>query len=900
MFAVRSLRCCHVFFSLVMATHLLLTSRPPAAAQLADQSTMAALQQELAVAGWDSDSSSYCAWRGVTCGGGGGGADRPVEALELPHRNLQGNISLVSQLRSLKRLDLSGNSFRGPIPPSLGSLDALQFLDLSMNRFEDRIPSSLGGLKDLTSLNLSNNVLLGEVPDELRNLARLQELQISGNKLSGRIPGWVGDLADLRVFSAYENGLVGVIPRNLGSISQLKVLNLHSNQLEGGIPDSIFRSGNLQVLVLTLNRLNGSLPASIGNCQGLSNFRIGNNELVGSIPFSIGNISSLTYFEADNNRLSGEIPPEFAQCSNLTLLNLAYNGLTGTVPDKLGQLNNLQEFIVSGNSLGGEFPKSMLRCRNLSKLDLSYNRFDGGLPEDLCSMSRLQFLLLDHNSISREIPRGIGNCNRLLELQLGSNYLSGVIPPEIGKIKNLQIALNLSFNRLWGQVPRELGKLDKLVELDVSNNQLSGCIPPELKGMLSLIEVNFSNNQLRGQIPIFGPFQKSPRSSFLGNEGLCGDPLNSDCGTLFGSDYDSDHHKVSYKIILTVVGSGLTVFTMVSVVVGFFMLREKQEMDAKAAKVAGDVVVPRPQIAAGNVFIESLKQAIDFESVVKATMEDASKISSGTFSTVYKAVMPSGLIVSVRRLKSVDKTVTHHQNKMIRELERLGNLCHANLMRPIGYVIYEDVALLLHHHMPNGTLAELLHGTVQAESEPDWLRRLSIAIGVAEGLAFLHHIAIIHLDISSSNIFLDSHFNPLIEEIEISKLLDPSKGTASISAVAGSFGYIPPEYAYTMQVTVSGNVYSFGVVLLEILTSKLPVDEVFGEGMDLVKWVHNASERGETPEQIMDARLSTFSFAWRKQMLGVLKVAMLCTDKTPAKRPKMKKVVEMLLESKDN
>lgn len=103
-----------------------------------------------------------------------------------------------------------------------------------------------------------------------------------------------------------------------------------------------------------------------------------------------------------------------------------------------------------------------------------------------------------------------------------------------------------------------------------------------------------------------------------------------------------------------------------------------------------------------------------------------------------------------------------------------------------------------------------------------------------------------------------------------------------------------------MQVTVSGNVYSFGVVLLEILTSKLPVDEIFGEGIDLVRWVHSASERGETPEQIMDSRLSTYSFAWRKQMLAVLKIAMLCTDKTPANRPKMKKVIEMLLESKDN
>nr|XP_010937254.1 leucine-rich repeat receptor-like tyrosine-protein kinase PXC3 [Elaeis guineensis] len=884
--------CC---FGLLMVS--LLVGSQPATAQLQDQPTMVALQRGLMVADWEPNSPSYCLWRGVTCGG----PNQTVEALDLPHRNLRGNISLISDLISLKRLDLSGNSFHGSIPSSFGNLPMLEFLDLSTNKFEDRIPSSLGKIRNLKSLNLSNNLLSGEIPDELKKLERLQELQISGNNLSGSIPDWVGDLTDLRVFSAYENSLVGVIPRNLGSVSQIEVVNLHSNMLQGVIPESIFRSGKLQVLVLTLNRLDGSLPESLGNCKGLSSLRIGNNRLIGSIPVSIGNVSSLTYFEADNNNLSGEIIPEFAQCLNLTLLNLAFNGFTGTIPERLGELKNLQEFIVSDNNLTGEFPKSILRCRNLSKLDLSYNQFNGSLPEDLCNMSRLQYLLLDHNSISGEIPGGIGNCGRLLELQMGSNYLTGNIPPEIGKIKNLQIALNLSFNHLRGQLPRELGRLDKLVSLDVSNNQLSGDIPSELKGMLSLIEVNFSNNQLSGQIPIFSPFQKSPRSSFSGNKKLCGDPLESNCGDYFGSVNGTDHHKVSYKIVLAVVGSGLTVFVMVSVIVGLFILRERQEMDAKATMVAGEVVATTPpQIAAGNVFIESLKQAIDFDSAVKATLKDSNKLSNGTFSTIYKASMPSGLVLSVKKLKSVDRSVAHHQNKMIRELERLGNLCHANLMRPIGYVIYEDVALLIHHHMPNGTLAQLLHNTTGTAFEPDWPRRLSIAIGAAEGLAFLHHIAIIHLDISSGNIFLDANFNALIGEIEISKLLDPSKGTASISAVAGSFGYIPPEYAYTMQVTVPGNVYSFGVVLLEILTTRLPVDEVFGEGIDLVKWVHSASGRGETPEQIMDARLSTVSFAWRKQMLAVLKIAMLCTDNTPAKRPKMKKVVEMLLEVREN
>ncbi|GAU30038.1 hypothetical protein TSUD_332070 [Trifolium subterraneum] len=724
------------------------------------------------------------------------------------------------------------------------------------------------------------------------------DLQLSSNQLSGFIPSWVGNLTNLRVFSAYENHLDGRIPDNLGLIPELQILNLHSNRLEGPIPSSIFTSGKLEVLVLTQNNFSGDLPEEIGNCHALSSIRIGNNHLVGSIPKTIGNLSSLTYFEADNNNLSGELVSEFAQCSNLTLLNLASNGFSGTIPQEFGQLMNLQELILSGNSLFGDIPKPILSCKSLNKLDISNNRFNGTIPSGICNISRLQYLLLNLNSIRGEIPHEIGSCVKLLELQLGSNYLTGTIPPEIGLIRNLQIALNLSFNHLHGSLPPELGKLDKLVSLDVSNNRISGNIPAELKGMLSLIEVNFSNNLLDGPVPTFIPFQKSPTSSFLGNIGLCGDPLNSPCGDIY--DHSSYHHKVSYRIILAVIGSGLAVFVSVTIVVLLFMIRERQEKAAKeAAGIVDDPTNDKPTIIAGTVFVDNLKQAIDLEAVVNATMKDSNKISSGTFSSVYKATMPSGVVLSVRRLKSVDKTIINHQNKMIRELERLSKVCHDNLVRPIGYVIYEDVALLLHNYFPNGTLSQLLHeSTKQPEYQPDWPARLSIAIGVAEGLAFLHHVAIIHLDISSGNVLLDANFKPLVGEIEISKLLDPTRGTGSISAVAGSFGYIPPEYAYTMQVTAPGNVYSYGVVLLEILTSRQPVEEDFGEGVDLVKWVHSAPVRGETPEQILDARLSTVSFGWRKEMLAALKVALLCTDNTPAKRPKMKNVVEMLREIK--
>lgn len=883
-------------FTLLIAG-VLSNLEPVGCARLSDEATLLAINEELGIAGWGFNGSDFCSWPGIGCDL----SNSTVEELDLSRRFLRGNVTLISDLRALKRLDLSGNNFHGLVPPGFGNLSELEFLDLSMNKFGGSIPKELGGLRNLRALNLSSNLLTGVIPDELESLVKLEDLHLSSNQLNGSIPSWVGNLSSLRVFSAYENVLGAKIPDHLGAVCELQWLNLHSNQLEGSIPKSIFAMGKLEVLVLTQNQLSGDIPEEIGNCKSLSNVRIGNNNLIGPIPWTIGNASSLTYFEADNNNLSGEIVSDFAQCKNLTLLNLASNGFTGSVPVQLGILGNLQELILSSNNLFGDIPLSILACKNLNKLDLSNNRFNGTIPMEICNVSRLQYLLLGQNSIKGEIPHEIGNCVKLLQLHIGSNYLTGSIPPEIGHLKNLQISLNLSFNHLRGPLPPELGKLDKLVSLDVSNNQLYGAIPPDFKGMLSLIEVNFSNNFLTGPVPNFAPFQKSSNSSFLGNKGLCGEPLTFSCGSSSGPGHGGYHHRVSYRVILAVIGSGLAVFVSVTIVVLLFMMRERQEKVAKAAGVPENETSDLPTIVAGNVFIDNLKQAVDLDAVVKATMKDANKLSSGTFSTVYKAIMPSGLILLVKRLKSVDRSILHHQNKMIRELERLSRLCHDNLMQPIGFVIYEDVALLLHHYLPNGTLAQLLHEyTKKPEYEPDWPQRLSIAIGVAEGLAFLHHVAVIHLDISSGNVFLDANFSAVVGEVEISKLLDPSRGTASISAVAGSFGYIPPEYAYTMQVTAPGNVYSYGVILLEILTTRMPVDEVFEEGVDLVKWVHSAPARGETPEQILDARLSTVSFTWRKEMLAALKIALLCTDSIPAKRPKMKMVVEMLEEIKQN
>ncbi|KAL0346238.1 UNVERIFIED_CONTAM: Leucine-rich repeat receptor-like tyrosine-protein kinase PXC3 [Sesamum radiatum] len=545
--------------------------------------------------------------------------------------------------------------------------------------------------------------------------------------------------------------------------SSVERLDLSSHGLQGSIPLELARLRNLRALNLSNNLLMGVIPDELEGLEKLQDLQLFTNRLNGSIPLWVGNLTNLRVFTAYENELSGVIPDKLGLLSELQLLNLHSNQLEGSIPENIFTMEKLETLVLTQNRLTGYIPEAIGKCKGLSSIRIGNNKLIGGIPREIDSTApyhrvsaqqlRLQYLLLGQNSIRGEIPHEIGNCTKLLELQLGGNYLTGSIPPEIGHIKNLQIALNLSSNHLRGHLPEELGRLDKLVSLDVSNNQLGGSIPSALKGMLSLIEVNFSNNHFTGPIPSFTPFQKSLNSSFLGNKGLCGEPLSISCGGLDDSSHDAYHHKVSYRIILAVIGSGLAVFASVTVVVLLFMMRERQEKAAKDAGITENDTSDDPVILAGNVFVENLRQAIDFEAVAKATLKDSNKLSTGTFSTVYRADMPSGMSLSVRKLKSMDRTILNHQSKMIREVEKLSKLCHDNLMRPIGFVLFEDVLLLLHQYFPNGTLYQFLHdSTKKPDYKPDWPTRLAIAIGVAEGLAFLHHVAIIHLDISSGNV----------------------------------------------------------------------------------------------------------------------------------------------------
>ncbi|MCO5585785.1 hypothetical protein L7F22_039721 [Adiantum nelumboides] len=856
---------------------------------------------------WNTSDGNPCNWQGIHCNEVNVinitlsgmhlkgilpptiGQLQSLYMLDLSKNSLSGEIpSNLSSWKSLSKLNLSGNRLSGLIPKDLYKLSTLQWLDLSGNSINGSIPRTLGSLSRLVHLDLAYNELTGTIPDALGNLSVLEFLSLSQNALVGHIPQAFTNLTHMQTLSAYQNNLMGPLPPF--NWTSLQWVNLASNNLSGNFPSNICSSGALQVLILSNNAFSGTLPENLGACGALTNFRIGHNALKGALPTTLGKLESLVYLDASQNRLTGSIPTGLSGCKSLALLNFASNTLVGNLPSDLVNVSTLQELHLANNGFQGIIPNGLSQLKLLNVLDLSKNNLEGGLPSDLCNSSKLVYLRLQENLLSGNIPTNIGNCQQLLELQLSDNNFDGTIPSTIGSLINLQVSLNLSTNHLTGSIPSTIGTLSKLVALDLSHNGLSGQIP-SLINMVSLVSWDFSNNFLSGPIPQVGSILNSSSSdyasSYAHNSDLCGGPLPS-C--------DADESRAEPKVSSFWQVAGVSVAS-ISIVLLIFSSVTFAVRYTRRASVSID---PTPAQLVTHVFMPHLLQAVNFVSVKEALQAEGNLISSNHFSTMYKAIMPSGLILAAKKFQSAEKGLVFHYKKLAFDLDKLWRLSHENVMQPIGYLMQDNLAVILYDFVPVCSLGQRLHKSPE-RSSLSWSMRHQVAIGAAQGLVFLHHSCqppMVHMDVNSYNIFLGHHFEVKVGDIEVAKLLDPTKNIGSVSAVAGSFGYIAPEYAFTMQVTLQSNVYSFGVILLELLTGRLPVEEGFGDGVDLVRWVHGASARGDTREQILDARISTESFAARQEMLAILKIALLCTDASPIKRPRMKKVLELLLEAK--
>ncbi|CAN1838501.1 LRR receptor-like serine/threonine-protein kinase EFR [Linum perenne] len=870
------------------------------------------------------DSVHFCEWYGVSCSKRHYG--RVIE-LNLSSRGISGPISPhVGNLSFLRFLRLFNNSFTGEIPPEIGRLRRLEQLRLYNNLLDGTIPFSIGKLKSLEKLSLYNNKLSGHIPFSMGNLTRLIELDISDNYLFGEIPASIQNCKQLLRLHIFGNHLTGVIPLEVLSLTSLSIaLDLSYNQFTGVLPGEVGNLKNLGILDLSYNMLSGSIPTSLGSCisleslylqgnhlQGIipsSFLRLYNNNFIGEIPpgtynqlsgrvpHTLGQLKSLTKLYLNINNLSGEIPASIFNLSSLT--NLSGNRFTGTLPAEVGNLKNLEYLNLSHNMLSNSIPSSIGKLKSLEKLHLYNNKLSGYIPSSIGNLTKLIELDISDNYLFGEIPASIENCKQLTFLQISSNSLSGVIPPQLLSLTSLSIFLDLSGNRFTGTLPAEVGNLKNLGILNLSHNMLSGSIPTSLGSCISLESLYLQGNRLQGIIP-------SSLSALRGIQKL-----------------DLSSNNLSGQIPRFL--ESLNITTLLNLSHNNFDGEVPTQGVFKNSSIVS--VIGNRKLCGGITALQL--PPCSFTRHTKKTLSLKWKIIGvGSFGSVYKGVLSEIGEASINIAVKVFNLQRRGAFKsFMAECEALKNIRHKNLVRIVtvcSSVDHEgnDFKALIYEFLANGSLEDWLHRPVERICEStttrslNFFQRLNVAIDIASAVDYLHNncgTPIVHCDLKPSNVLLDEDMTAHVGDFGLARFLsavaNPSSSTIGIK---GTVGYAPPEYGMGNEVSIQGDIYSYGILLLELFTGKRPTDETFKDGLSLHNIVKSALSKQRTFE-VLDPillnellrRLTTHhnhttssSDEARKDleklMSSILEIGVACSSDIPQERASMSEVLSSL------
>eukprot|EP00253_Pinus_taeda_P018320 PITA_18320 len=866
------------------------------------------------------DKNHHCAWTGVHCDLMG-----RVVALNLSSMDFSGPLlSHLANLPSLRLLDLSHNCLDGSLPTNLSKLRNLEVLDVSHNNLSGALPLDLAYLLKLNHLDLGGNFFSGSIPGEYGNLKSVEYLSIGGNSLSGKIPGELGKLGNLKTLYLWGNlfdggippeignlsnlvelhlsycRLTGPIPHQLGQLVTLKILYLYGNYLSGEIPVELSELKELTELYLPYNRLHGRIPSFIGDLPNLEVLWLSENNFTGLVPQQLGVSGKLVEVHLDSNRLTGSIPPNLCKGRRLQILDIKNNSFVGSIPDSLGKCDSLVAVYMRQNYLYGSIPEGLLYLPLLTVINLANNNLSGSIPYVINNVSStLQTMIISNNRLSGSIPSSMWKLSDLWQLMIDGNQLAGNVPPEISQLGKIE-EINFSKNRLSGMIPREISNCSNLTEIDLSQNEFSGPLPEEIALIRSLRSLNLSRNHFNGSISEefveFVAFVASmgwpsadfsfnnfsgvvpegllfylEASAFAGNHYLCGEQLGN-CNSSVKRSPVRTHIKL--ELLLPLLTLGILFFcSLVLAIRAVTIKKKKKDSEGRPWKMTA---------------FQTLSFGID--DVVECIKEE-NVIGQGGEGVVYKGNMPNGEVVAVKKPTRIGSSNAHGFSA---EIKTLGRIRHRHVVRLLAFCFNHDTNLLVYEYMPNGSLAKLLHGN---NATPlDWNTRYKIAVETAEGLSYLHHdcpLAILHRDVKSGNILLDSNFEARVADFGLAKLLHQSGTSEYMSSVAGTFGYIAPEYAYTMKVDEKSDVYSFGVVLLELITGKKAAGESeFEKDMNITGWVKKMTNwNREEVMKIIDPRLINVPV---EEALHIFLVALLCIQEQSVRRPTMRQVVVML------
>ncbi|KAI3465190.1 hypothetical protein Pfo_021853 [Paulownia fortunei] len=786
-----------------------------------------------------------------------------LEELNMSSIHFTGTLPDFSPLKSLRVLDLSYNFFSGDFPMSITNLTNLEVLNFNENEKFNlwQLPENISRLIKLKSMILTTCKLRGKIPPSVGNMSSLVDLELSGNYLVGRIPKELALLKNLQQLELYYNQLEGEIPEELGNLTELRDLDMSVNKFSGRIPESICRLPKLEVFQLYNNSLTGKIPAVIANSTTLNTLSLYGNFLTGEVPQNLGRSSVIVALDLSENNLTGRLPEGLCSGGKLNYLLALKNMFSGELPESYAECKSLIRFRVSSNNLEGKIPDGILSLPHASIIDVAYNDLTGSIPRAIQNARNLSELFMQGNRISGAIPPEISLAMNLVKIDLSNNLLSGPIPSEIGNLRWLNLLL-LQGNKLSFYIPESLSSLNSLNVLDLSNNYLMGNIPESLSKLLPN-SLNFSNNQLSGPIPL--PFiKRGLLESFSGNPGLCVPAYIDSSGPNFPICSQAYNRKKINCIWLIVISVGI-------VVVGTILYLKRWFSKHKD-------VIENEDTMSSSFFSYDVKSfhrlSFDQREIVEA-MVDKNIVGYGGSGTVYKIELNNGEVVAVKKLWSRKAKDSASEDQLIldrelkTEVETLGSIRHKNIVKLYCYFSSLDCSLLIYEYMPNGNLWDALH---RGKVLLDWPTRHQIALGIAQGLAYLHHDLmrpIIHRDIKSTNILLDVNYQPKVADFGIAKVLQ-ARGSkdSTTTVIAGTYGYLAP--------------------------GKKPVEADFGENKNIIYWVSTKVETKEGAMEVLDKQVSG---SFKDEMIKVLRIAIRCTCRTAALRPTMNEVVQLLIEA---
>uniref|UniRef100_A0A6N2KPI2 non-specific serine/threonine protein kinase n=1 Tax=Salix viminalis TaxID=40686 RepID=A0A6N2KPI2_SALVM len=796
----------------------------------------------------------------------------------------------IARLFRLRNLSLEDNSFQGELPSNLSHFSNLKFVNLKGNNFRGKIPSELGSLSKLLQLNLDSNHFTGSIPPSFGNLSSMQGASLALNNLEGIIPDELGRLSALDSLKLYYNNLSGMVPEQLYNISSLKKLSLVDNQLTGPLPRHIGSTlPNLQGLYLGRNHFFGHIPESIVNCSGLVDFDLLVNALTGPVPNNLGNLQNLDTINFGGNPLGDENGSDLTfltsltNCTKLRTVRFYKNHLRGVLPISIANLStNLYLLTLHANYLTGDIPVEIGNLKNLEYLGFSENMLTGRLPDSIGKLSKLQKLYVNTNKISGNIPSSFGNLSRMLTLNLKDNFLEGTIPVSLENYSQLE-RLYLSYNHLSGAIPEKLAGIDSLLkqileipssiescvmleDLNLNGNFFEGTIPSSFKKLRSIRVLNLAHNNLSGQIPKFlgelpllgylnlsgnnfdgevpaeGVFTNASAFSVAGNDKLCGG-----IKALQLHECPKQRQKTGVHRKVVILASCAALFLLLVVASVFAVIHRRKQKKS------------RPSLASP---LEKKYQRVSYSELVHATggFSSTNIIGDGKYGTVYKGTLGSDDQVAVKvfklRQRGANKT-------FMAEINALRNIRHRNLVRIVNSCSTidfqgNDFKALIFEFMSNGSLESWLHPS-SLESQDfknlSLLQRINIATDVALALDYLHNqceTTVLHCDLKPSNILLDNDLTAQVGDFGLAKILLAASGESfstdsSSICIRGTIGYVPPEYGMGGEASTHGDVYSYGILLLEMFTGKRPTDSMFTGDFNLHSFVEAA-----LPDRVME------------------------------------------------